>query len=120
MDTIIKPQPHTISNALNLSFHITPHDTHNLIASSSINYIGNALNISPNIVVSSTLSVDKINEYLEELFDDQEREIDDEFGWCFGGFSAMGNRVDFVNQVDGQNNSFDFPIEDVDMMSFLD
>lgn len=91
-----------------------------MIPSSSINDINNAFNISPDVVASSTLSVGKINEYLEELFDDQEMEINDEVGWCFGGFSAVGDHEDFVNQVDGENNLFDFPIEDVDMMGLLD
>lgn len=99
MVTIIKPQPCTISKALNLSPYIASQDTHNLLTSSSME----AFNISPGVVSSPTLSADKVNEYLDELFDDPEKEIDDQVGWSLEG-----------------NSLFDFPLDDVVMLGLLD
>ncbi|KAJ0797740.1 putative transcription factor MYB family [Helianthus annuus] len=115
MVTVIKPQPRTISKTLNLYPHVTPHDTHNLVTSSNNDSIDNTFNISPNVVSSPTF-VDKINGYLEELFDNEEKKIDDEVGWSFG-LEAEG--LDGVKQVDGQNSVFDLPMDEVVMLDLL-
>nr|QJQ28877.1 MYB transcription factor 2 [Helianthus tuberosus] len=115
MVTVIKPQPHTISKTLNLYPHVTPNYTHNLITSSNNDSIDNTFNISPNVVSSPTF-VDKINGYLEELFDNQEKKIDDEVGWSFG-LEAEG--LDSVKQVDGQNSVFDLPMDEIVMLDLL-
>nr|BAK08889.1 transcription factor R3myb [Dahlia pinnata] len=120
MVTIVKPQPHTISKALNLYPHLTTHDTSNLVTSSTIDDINNAFNISLDIAPSPTLSVDKTNGYLDELFDGREKEIDDQGGWSSRGILAEGNGLDVVEHVDGQNNLFDFPIDEVVMLDLLD
>ncbi|KAI3813448.1 hypothetical protein L1987_18173 [Smallanthus sonchifolius] len=91
MVTVIKPQPRitTLSN----------------------DGIDNASKISPGLVSSPIVSNGKINAYLDVLFDDQEKELD-EIGWSFG--------EDVMEQEDGQNCLFDFPIEEVDMWDLLD
>ncbi|KAM0003972.1 hypothetical protein Hdeb2414_s0260g00851111 [Helianthus debilis subsp. tardiflorus] len=120
MVTIIKPQPHTISKALKIYPHITSHGTHNLITSSNVDGSNNAFNISPNVVSSPMLSFDKVNEYIDELFDDQKEEVGDEVGWSFSGFSTDGNGLDLAAQIDGQKGLFDFSIDDVVMLDLLD
>ncbi|XP_076931758.1 transcription factor MYB90-like [Bidens hawaiensis] len=120
MVTIVKPQPCTISKALNLSPYITSQGTHNLLSSSSIECIGGAFNISPGVVSSPTLTVDKMNEYLDELFDDLKKEIDDQVCWSSRGFSAERDTLEDVEQVDGHNSLFDFPLDDVVMLGLLD
>ncbi|KAK9052508.1 hypothetical protein SSX86_029137 [Deinandra increscens subsp. villosa] len=114
--TVIKPQPQRISKTLNLRPHITNHDTCNLIKSSN-DGMDNGSNTSAGLVLSPIVSSDKINEYLEELFAEPEKEIIDEVRWSFDGFSHMEG-LDVVGQEDveqeeGQNSLFDFPIEDV-------
>ncbi|KAI7753107.1 hypothetical protein M8C21_001167 [Ambrosia artemisiifolia] len=119
MVTIIKPQPRTISKSLKLYSNIQSHATHNLTTSSNIGISQNLYNVSPD-VPSPTLHVDKINEYLDELFDDRENEIHDEVGWPFGGFLAEDDGLDVVKHVDtDQNSLFAFPIDDVDMLDLL-
>ncbi|KAL8197959.1 hypothetical protein R6Q57_030010 [Mikania cordata] len=84
MVTIIKPQPCTVSKSLSLYPHFTTiHDTCNLITSSKdgVDYTSNKSQLLP----SQTVSIDKINECLDELFDDQEKEIDEEVGWSISG-----------------------------------
>ncbi|KAF5795816.1 putative transcription factor MYB-HB-like family [Helianthus annuus] len=105
MVTVIKPQPHTISKALKVYPHITSHDTHNLITSSNVDGSNNAFNISPDVVSSPMLSL---------------KEIGDEVGWSFSGFSTEGNGLDLAAQIDGQNGLFDFSIDDVVMLDLLD
>ncbi|KAI3712966.1 hypothetical protein L1987_71536 [Smallanthus sonchifolius] len=124
MVTVFKPQPRAISKTFNLSPHITTHYTSNLTTLSN-DGIDNALKITPGLVSSPSVSNGKnINAYLDELFDDQEKELDeielDEIGWSFGGFSEVGEGLDVMEQEDGQNSLFDFPIEEVDMWDILD
>ncbi|KAL9994644.1 putative transcription factor MYB-HB-like family [Helianthus debilis subsp. tardiflorus] len=120
MVTIIKPQPCTVSKTLNLRPHIRSHDTHNLITSSIIDSVDNVFNISQDMVSSPKLSIDNIDEYLDALLEDRVKEIGHEVGWSSGGLSAEGGGLDVVEQVDDQNNLFDFPIDDVVMLDLLD
>ncbi|KAD3640835.1 hypothetical protein E3N88_30058 [Mikania micrantha] len=119
MVTIIKPQPRTVSKSLSLyPYFTTIHDdTRNLITLSkdSVDYTSNKSPLLP----SQTLSSDKINECLDELFDDREKEIEEEVGWSIGGL-LEGEGLDVVEQEDDQNCLFDFSIDDVLMWDILD
>lgn len=115
MVTIIKPQARTISKNLNLYRDITTHDNTNLITPSSHDGTNNACNISQVLVSSPTMSSDKINEYLNECG----KHIDDEVEWSFGGLLDEGEGLDVVEQEDGQNGLFDFPIDNF-MWDLLD
>ncbi|XP_076942385.1 transcription factor MYB4-like [Bidens hawaiensis] len=121
--TTIKPQPCTVSKGLNLYPHITPQDTHNSKTSSNIYIDGirNVFDISLDVVSSPPLSIDKVNGYgyLEELFDDPEKNNDNKIGSSFDRFLAKGEGLDVVKQVDGQNNLFDLPIDEVVMLDLL-
>ncbi|KAL8197974.1 hypothetical protein R6Q57_030001 [Mikania cordata] len=114
MATIFKPQPRTISKTFNLCQHITTNDTGNLIASSSNDGINNRSNTFTTLVSSPTVSNDKMNAYLDELFDGREKEIDNDVGWSFGGFSNEGEGLD------GQNSMSNFPVDDLVMWDLLE
>ncbi|CAI9282446.1 unnamed protein product [Lactuca saligna] len=84
--TIIKPQQRIFSKTLNLG-----------------------LNLPSNVVD------DNINKYIDDLFDDHEKEIDGTIGWSFCGSSGKGKALNVVDQDDDQISFFDFPMDDITM-----
>ncbi|KAI7746665.1 hypothetical protein M8C21_008507 [Ambrosia artemisiifolia] len=101
MVTVIRPKPHTFSKPLiNTYPHIEPHNMGNLITSTN-DGLSNAFDISQRLVSSPQVSENKIDEYLDELFED-----------CGGVNVEEEGLDDVVQQEDGQNSLFDFPIDD--------
>ncbi|CAH1421881.1 unnamed protein product [Lactuca virosa] len=86
--TIIKPQPHIISKTINMCMtdnrQIVSPGGGNLTRTSNAgaNNNFNVSSLTPNVLD------DKINQYLQELFDDGEVELEGDIGWSFGEFSA--------------------------------
>ncbi|KAI3824183.1 hypothetical protein L1987_05633 [Smallanthus sonchifolius] len=89
---VIKPQPRTLSKPLNICPHIKPHETNDGLS--------NACNTSSRLVSSPTLSDNQIKEYLDELFDDREKEMGDCVEWPLQGVTGEGEGL------------FSFPIDD--------
>ncbi|KAI7752376.1 hypothetical protein M8C21_033553 [Ambrosia artemisiifolia] len=100
MVTVIRPKPHTFSKPLRNTYpHIEPHNMFNLITSTN-DGLSNAFDISQRLVTSPQVSENKLDEYLDELFED-----------C-GGVNVEEEGLDVLQQEDGQKNLFDFPIDD--------
>nr|AVV62518.1 R2R3-MYB transcriptional factor 3 [Lactuca sativa]QEI22931.1 R2R3-MYB transcription factor [Lactuca sativa] len=112
--TIINPQPYTMSKTQNLSMsdntQIVFNGGGNLIRSS--NEGGNNFNVSsvsPNVLLD-----DKINKYLDELFDDREMEIEGDIEWSFGESSAaQAEALNAADQEEDNNGLFDFSLDEI-------
>ncbi|KAK9076769.1 hypothetical protein SSX86_005103 [Deinandra increscens subsp. villosa] len=112
MVRVIKPQPYTFSKTQNMYPPVAPNDRGKLITSPNVGF-NNALNISPQFVSPPTVLDDRIDD-VDKLFEDYEKQMNnDQVAWSFGGGS------DVVEQEDGQNILFNFPIDEV-MWSLLD
>ena len=98
--TLIKTQPHTISNTLNFHMNhnplqIVPDAGRNLInEGANSNY--NDSSLSPNVLDEKI-----INQYLNKLLDDRQMEIE--------GWSAQLEVINAVDQEDDTNTFFQFP-----------
>ncbi|KAI3665592.1 hypothetical protein L6452_44219 [Arctium lappa] len=114
MVTVIKPQPRTLSKPLNWfkgdNQIAETHNDGNLIRSLNDD-VDNKYNTSPRLISSQVVLDDKINEFLKELFDEGEKEIDGEIGWSFDGSQMEEEALNVVE--DNINSSFDFPTDEV-------
>ncbi|KAI3499972.1 hypothetical protein L1887_35786 [Cichorium endivia] len=108
--TIIKPQPLTFSKTMNDNPHYVAQDGGNL--ESSNNGV-NSFNMSSGLTLPPNVLDDDTNQYMDDLFDDHENDIDGTFGWSFGGFSADGKALNIVEQEDSQISLFDIPMDEV-------
>ncbi|KAI3767875.1 hypothetical protein L2E82_18304 [Cichorium intybus] len=108
--TIIKPQPQTFSKTMNDNPHNVAHDGGNL--ESSNNGVNN-FNMSSRLTLPPNVLDEDINQYMDDLFDDHENDIDGNFGWSFGGFSAEGKALNTVEQEDDQISLSDIPMDEV-------
>ncbi|CAH1427866.1 unnamed protein product [Lactuca virosa] len=112
--TNINPQPHTISETLNLSMsdnaQIVSNGGGNLIRSSNEggNNNFNVSSVSPNVLLD-----DKINKYLDDLFDDREMEIEGDIERSFGESSAQAEALNAVDQKEDNNGFFDFSLDEI-------
>ncbi|PWA78936.1 MYB6 [Artemisia annua] len=112
--SVIKPQPRTFSRTQNCN---QPNENRTLVRSTD-HGVNNALNISQGLISSSIVSGDKIDEYLDDLFNDEENEFDGEIDWTLDG-SPMINGEDLrLWKEDGENSLFHLP--DEVMWDFLD
>lgn len=96
--TIIQPQPH------NLYMSYKPqilHDGYGNIIRSSNEGANNNVNVSS---LSPNVQDDKINQYLDELFNDREIEIEGDIGWSFGECLAQVDDLIVVAEEDDNNS----------------
>ncbi|KAL7610877.1 hypothetical protein Lser_V15G12573 [Lactuca serriola] len=119
--TVIKPKPLAFSNTQNECMgdnpHIMANEGSSLIRTS--NDGDNNMNISLGVTSSLSILDDKSNEYLDDLFDDIQRE-DGKFGWLFGGSPISEQELNVVEQEDGQNQLFEFPMDEVAWKLIID
>ncbi|KAI3499970.1 hypothetical protein L1887_35784 [Cichorium endivia] len=108
--TIIKPQPQSFSKAMNDNPHNVGHDGGNL--ESSNNGVNN-FNMSSRLTLPPNVLGDDINRYMDDFFDDHGKDIDGNFGWSFGGFSAEIKALNTVEQEDDQISLSDIPMDEV-------
>ncbi|GKC13237.1 transcription factor MYB90-like protein, partial [Tanacetum coccineum] len=87
--TVIKPQPRILSKTVNSNPPI-------------------AASQDCNVISSPIVSDAKMNEYLVDLFDNEEKEFDGELGWSLDGSPFEGEALD-AEQEDGESNVFDLP-----------
>ncbi|XP_071694867.1 transcription factor MYB90-like [Rutidosis leptorrhynchoides] len=109
--TVIKPQPRIFSETKNSNLLSAFNNERNLNDD-----VHNASNVSQGLISSSPRVQDeKINKYLDELFDDQDMDIDGEIGWSFGGSPIEGDEasLDYFEQDDSGNSLFDFSMDDM-------
>ncbi|CAI9276631.1 unnamed protein product [Lactuca saligna] len=112
--TVTKPKPLAITNTLNQCMDDNPQimthgECSSLIRTS--NDDDNNFDLSFGLNLSPTVHDDKGKEYLDDLFDDIEME-DGDYGWLFGGSTVAGEELNVVEQEDGQNQLFEFPLMD--------
>ncbi|XP_024975338.1 transcription factor WER-like [Cynara cardunculus var. scolymus] len=109
MVTVIKPQPHTLSKPLSWfkgdNKNAETHDDGNIIRLSN-DGVGNKYNMSSELISSPVVLDDTINEFLKELFDEEEKAIDSEIGWSFDGSQIEKKALNVTE--DNENSLFDF------------
>ncbi|PWA95052.1 MYB10 [Artemisia annua] len=115
--TVVKPQPRILSKTVNFNPPIAAPQDYNLIRSTH-DGVETAFDTSSGLISSPIVSDAKSNEYLVELFDNEEREFDGEIGWSLDGSTFEGEALDAGEQEDGESSVFDLPIDEF-MWDFL-
>ncbi|KVI02778.1 hypothetical protein Ccrd_018932 [Cynara cardunculus var. scolymus] len=109
LKAVIKPQPHTLSKPLSWfkgdNKNAETHDDGNIIRLSN-DGVGNKYNMSSELISSPVVLDDTINEFLKELFDEEEKAIDSEIGWSFDGSQIEKKALNVTE--DNENSLFDF------------
>ncbi|GJU11494.1 transcription factor MYB90-like protein [Tanacetum coccineum] len=108
--SVIKPQPRTLSRTQNCNPPaISANEDCNLVTSTD-DAVNNALNIPPGLISSSTVSDGKIDEYLDELFNDEGNKFDGEIDWTLDGSPVNGEDL-HLEKEDGESSLFHLPDE---------
>ncbi|PWA35729.1 MYB6 [Artemisia annua] len=107
--SVIKPQPQTFSRIQNCNLPISANEDCNLVTSTD-DGVNNALDIPQGLISSPIESDDKIDEYLDELFNDEVNEFEGEIDWTLDGSPV--NREDLrLGKEDGETSLFHLPDE---------
>nr|AKP06190.1 MYB6 [Chrysanthemum x morifolium] len=114
--TVIKPQPRILSKTVNSNPPIAAPQDYNLVRSTH-DGVETAFDISSGYISSPIVSDAKIDKYLVELFDNEDKEFDGEIGWSLDGCPFQGEALD-AEQEDGESSVFDLPIDEF-MWDFL-
>lgn len=115
--SVIKPQPRTFSRTQNCNPPISANEDSNLVTSTD-HGVNNALNMPQGLIYSSIVSDDKIDEYLDDLFNEEENEFDREIDWTLVGSPVINGEDLRSGKEDGENSLFHLP--DEVMWDFLD